>query len=139
MKLKTITLIGLFIPSFLNAQTLTETIRKTDNEQFVEAAEAFNKLILTEPNNARFYFYAGENYFQKGIPDSALIFWNKTMTVDPESPFSLIGVGKSLCLKGDIAGAKTKFALAESMTKKGKYKKNKSELLKCVAKAWISF
>ena len=139
MKLKTLTLIGLFIHSFLNAQTLTETIRKTDNEQFVEAAEAFNKLILSEPNNASFYFYAGENYFQKGVPDSALIFWNKTMTVDPESPFSFIGVGKSLCLKGDIAGAKTKFALVEAMTKKGKYKKYKAEVLKCVAKAYISF
>lgn len=139
MKLKILTLIGLFIPSFLNAQTLTETIRKTNNEQFVEAVGAFNKLILTEPNNACFYFYAGENFFEKGVPDSALIFWNKTMTVDPESPFSLIGVGKSLCLKGDIAGAKTKFALAESMTKKGKYKKTKAEVLKCIAKAWISF
>ena len=49
-------------------QNITDAIRKTDNERFSEATLDFNKLILLEPKNACNYFYAGENYFEKGAP-----------------------------------------------------------------------
>lgn len=59
-------------------QNITDAIRKTDNERFSEATLDFNKLILLEPKNACNYFYAGENYFEKGEIDSAILYWNRT-------------------------------------------------------------
>ena len=57
----------------------------------------------------------------------------KTVTYDRKSPFSFVGVGKALLMKGDATGAQSQFALALSMTKN----KN-SEILRCVAKAYLS-
>ena len=133
MKLKKITLFIVLLNSSLFAQTITDAIKKTENERFAEATIDFNKLIAANPIDACNFFYAGENYFEKDELDSAVIFWNKTMQADPKSPFSFVGVGKALLMKGDVAGAQSQFALALSMTKN----KN-SEILRCVAKAYLT-
>jgi tetratricopeptide (TPR) repeat protein len=133
MKFKKITLFIVLLNTSLFAQNISEAIKKTENERFNEATKQFNALIAATPINACNYFYAGENYFEKGELDSAVIFWNKTMQADPKSPFSFVGVGKALLMKGDIAGAQSQFALALSMTKN----KN-SEILRCVAKAYLT-
>ena len=114
-------------------QNITDAIRKTDNERFSEATLDFNKLILLEPKNACNYFYAGENYFEKGEIDSAILYWNRTMDMDPESPFSFVGIGKAMLIKGDVNGATKQFSAALTMTKN----KN-AEVLRCIALAYLS-
>ena len=114
-------------------QNITDAIRKTDNERFSEATLDFNKLILLEPKNACNYFYAGENYFEKGEIDSAILYWNRTMDMDPESPFSFVGIGKAMLIKGDVNGATKQFSAALTMTKN----KN-AEVLRCIALSYLS-
>ncbi|MBL7893191.1 MAG: hypothetical protein JNL63_11220, partial [Bacteroidia bacterium] len=42
--------------SVLNAQTLTDAIRMTENEQFESANKVFENLVIAEPTNGN-YFY----------------------------------------------------------------------------------
>ncbi len=133
MKLVKLSLIALLVNSSVFAQTISDAIKKTDNERFAEATIDFNKLMALEPVNACNFFYAGENYYEKGELDSAIIYWNKTMQADAKSPFASVGLGKALFVKGDVAAAQVQFATALTLTKS----KN-SEVLRCIAKAYLS-
>lgn len=114
-------------------QTLKDAVYKTDNERFSEAAIEFQKLIALEPSNGCNYFYYGENYFEKGELDSAIMMWNKALVVDPLTALSFVGQGKSLWMKGDQVGAKAQFTKALTMTKN----KN-AEILRTIAEAYIT-
>ena len=74
---KTILLGVIGFTGFLNAQTLQECIKKTDNENFEAAAANFRSLIAREPAKGENHFYYGENFFKSGDIDSANIFYQK--------------------------------------------------------------
>ena len=52
MKLKKLTLFIILLNTSLFAQTITDAIKKTDNERFSEATIDFNKLIAANPIDA---------------------------------------------------------------------------------------
>lgn len=132
MKTYKILAFALLFSSMSFAQTLKDAIYKTDNERFSEAAIEFRKLIAIEQANGCNYFYYGENFYDRGEIDSAIVMWNKASVMDPESPLSYVGLGKSLWIKGDMAGAKMHFTKALSMSKN----KN-AEVMRAIAETYI--
>ena len=140
MKKHVIFAFALGLGSFLNAQTLKDAIYKTENERFSEAVSDFAKLTQLETTNGTNYFYFGELYFERGLMsksdksyiDSALIFWEKAVAVDPTNPMSLVAKGKSLWVKGQIDAGKVEFSKATTLTKN----KN-AEVLRAIAETYI--
>ncbi|MES2798401.1 MAG: tetratricopeptide repeat protein [Bacteroidota bacterium] len=117
--MKKYTLVALSILSlgFVKAQTLEEAIKKTDNERYEEAGKVFRALIAKDAANASNYFYYGENYYQGDDLDSAIIVWKKGNAIDAANALSMVGMGKSLWLKGDTTAGKKYFDQAISSTK----------------------
>ncbi|MEO8085485.1 MAG: tetratricopeptide repeat protein [Bacteroidota bacterium] len=80
----------------LHAQTLNDAIRLTDNEQFEAASSAFRTLIASEPANASYYYYSGENYLLSDNADSALIMYDLGLKADPANLLVQIGHAKHM-------------------------------------------
>jgi len=103
----------------LNAQSLQEAIKYTENEQYTRAKSMLNALIKSAPTKPDAYFYLGNVYLKLEIPDSALVFFNKAKEVDPKFNLGLVGAGAALYQKGKKAEAKASFdqALLASKSK----------------------
>jgi len=132
MKTNKILAFVLLFSSMSYGQTLKDAIYKTENERFSEAASEFRKLIALEPANGCNYFYYGENFYDRGELDSAMVLWSKASTMDPESPLSYVGLGKTQWMKGDMAGAKANFTKALTVSKN----KN-AEVMRAIAETYI--
>src|SRR4051812_10979607 len=114
------------------AQTLQETIIKTENENFDLAAASYRALILKEPTNGQNYFYYGENFFKRGDIDSANIFYQKGSEVNATNPLNYVGLGKVILAKGNINEARTQFFKATTLGAN----KN-ADVLRKIAEAWL--
>lgn len=117
----------------LNAQTLQEVIKQTDNENFDAAAVNFRALIAKEPTKGENYFYFGENYFKSDDIDSANIYYAKGAEVNATNPLNYVGLGKVLLAKGNVADAKTQFFKAATLGGP----KN-AEVMRRTAEAWLA-
>jgi len=89
-------LFALLVGVNLNAQTLQDAIRLTENEQYEAATAAFKALIAKEPTNATNYYYLGENYLLSDNPDSAELMYDQGAKVDPNNLLLPIGHAKHL-------------------------------------------
>jgi tetratricopeptide (TPR) repeat protein len=89
----------------LKAQTLTDAITFTKNEQYDQAEALFQKLIQAEPGNSKLYFYFGENvllnYFSDSISNSLTVamqeagdLFNKGVTANPAEPLNYVGLAR---------------------------------------------
>jgi len=116
----------------IQAQTLQEAIKKTDNERFESAAVDFRDLIAKE-NKGENYFYSGENYFKRGEEDSANILYLKGAELNPAYPLNFVGLGKTQLVKNDLNGAKTQFFKATSIS----LSKN-AEVYRKIAEAYLA-
>jgi tetratricopeptide (TPR) repeat protein len=130
---KTIVAGVLSLTGLLNAQTLPETIKKTDNENFDAAAASFRQLIAKEPAKGEYYFYYGENYFKSDDVDSANIFYQKGVELNATNPLNYVGLGKVLLAKGNTADAKAQFYKAATL---GGAKN--AEVMRRTAEAWLA-
>src|SRR2546422_224641 len=86
--------LALLFSVILEAQTLSDAIRLTDNEQYEVASEIYKALIAKEPNNAAYYAYLGDNYLLSDNPDSALIAYQHGQKTDANNPLVKIGLAK---------------------------------------------
>jgi len=129
---KTSIAFALGFTGFLNAQTLQESIKKTDNENFDAAAANFRALILKEPTKGENYFYLGENYFKSGDADSANIFYQKGIDVNATNPLNYVGLGKVLLFNGNASDAKAQFYKAATLG----LNKN-AEVMRRTSEAWL--
>jgi tetratricopeptide (TPR) repeat protein len=115
----------------LHAQTLKEASYKTDNERFSEASSEFKALVAKEPTGVN-YFYFGENYYEWGEKDSALLIWKTGAEKDLVSPMSFVAKGKMLWVTGNKDAAKVEFTKALTSTKN----KN-AEVMRAIAETYI--
>lgn len=122
----------MIVAGTLNAQTIEEAKKKTDNERYELAAKDFRTLIQESPSNGEVYFFQGDNYLKSDNLDSARISWAKGFSVDPTNFYSIIGVGKSLWYSGDTTTANLKFDEAI-----GTARKKNPEVLRQVAAPMI--
>jgi len=107
---------AVLIAGIATAQTLPESIKKTENERYESAATDFKALIAKEANNGANYFYYGENYFNRGDVDSANMFYSKGIELSPTYPMNFVGAGKVMLSKNDVNGAKAQFFKATSIS-----------------------
>lgn len=101
--------------SAIMAQTLTDAIKLTTNEQFAKADAVFTSLIQFQPNNGELYFYYGENYFKNDNLEMANKFYQKGVDVNATNPFCYVGLGKIQWYEGKQAEAKANFYKATTL------------------------
>jgi Flp pilus assembly protein TadD len=101
-----------------NAQNLQDAITKTENERFELAASDYRQLINKDPGKGDNYFYYGDNFFNNGKPDSALIIYKKGTDVQPTNGLNYVGMGKVLLLQGKDADANANLFKAKTLAGK---------------------
>lgn len=101
----------------VNAQTLQNAQKLTDNEQFSDAAKIYASLLKLN-NNGENNFYMGENYFKQENLDSALFFYSKGLEAQPDYALNYVGKGKVNWFKGNADVAKTSFDKALELSKR---------------------
>ncbi len=110
----------------VSAQDLSTALRKTENEQFIDAKAIYEALIIREPNNGDNYYYFGINYLKsyftdstnivyREVSDKATELFQKGIQVDSANPLNFIGMGKLALQSGNIAQARSYFDKAESL------------------------
>lgn len=114
------------------AQTLSEIIVKTDNENYDAAAKDFKALLARDPNKGDYYFYYGENFFKRGETDSANMMYAKGAEVNATNPLNYVGLGKVLLAKSNVDGAKPQFYKAVSLSAS-----KSAEVFRRLAEAWL--
>ena len=72
-----------------------------DDLQFHKARNFFQDQVKASPADVRSYCWLGDAYLGLQKTDSAMQMYQKAATVDPKSPFPLIGLGKIALLKGE--------------------------------------
>lgn len=97
------------------AQTLTDAIKQTSNEQFETADATFKSLIQGQPNNGELYFYYGENYFKNGNLEMANTIYKKGSDLNATNPLPYVGLGKVQWFQGKQADAKANFYKATTL------------------------
>lgn len=107
----------------INAQTLQEAIKKTENERYEAASADFKALIAKEPAKGDYYFYYGENYFKNDDLDSAMIMYKKGAETSAMYPLNFVGIGKVFLFQNKESDANTNIfkakTLADDKTNKG--------------------
>ena len=124
---------GVMISGIVNAQTLNDAKRLTENEQFESASKAFEQLITAEPANSSAYYYYGENYFQNDNAVQAKTLYQKGVSVNANGPLNYVGLGKIEYINGNVALATENFTKAKTLSQ------NKSaEVLMEIAEVYIN-
>ncbi len=107
----------------INAQTVQEAIKKTENERYEAASSDFKALIAKEPNKGDYYFYYGENFFKNDDLDSAMIMYKKGSETSAMYPLNYVGIGKVFLFQNKESDANTNIfkakTLADDKTNKG--------------------
>jgi len=92
----------MFLSVGVNAQTLADGIRMTENEQYTAAKAVFQKLVAAEPTKGDNYFYFGDLLLKMDNPDSALIVFKRGTELVPSNPLTHVGLGRALCYAGKM-------------------------------------
>lgn len=100
----------------LNAQTLNDAIRMTENEQFESANKVFENLITAEPTNGNYFYYYGENYFKNDLFDKAKEKYQKGIEVNPNNAINYVGLGKIQQAQGNFKDADANFFKAKTIS-----------------------
>jgi tetratricopeptide (TPR) repeat protein len=120
---------GIFCMLFginVKAQTLTNAITYSKNEQYDKADSLFQQLIKAEPGNSKLYFYYGENtllnFFSDTISNSLTVvakdagdLFNKGVTVNASDPLNYVGLAKVAFYVGEDAKAQDMRNKAKSL------------------------
>lgn len=93
-------LLFLFCLKQVNAQSILEAQKLTDNEQYENASSVYQALILKTPNDANLYYYYADNLLLSDNADSAGIVFDKGFSIDQLNP--LIKIGKAKILLDNI-------------------------------------
>lgn len=108
------------------AQTLSDAMRLTDNEQYEAASAAFQALIAKEPSNATNYYYFGENYLLSDNLDSALKMYDAGEKADPNNVLIPVGRAKYYLHMFSMAEMKRNVNIATDDYNKAKGEYDKS-------------
>ena len=90
----------------VNAQSIQDAKKLTDNEQYENATALYQSLISKNPADASLYYFLGDNLLLSDNPDSARIIFDKGKTIDASNPFIKIGEAKILLDKISVREAK---------------------------------
>lgn len=120
----------------MNAQTLQDAIRLTENENYTNAKAAFKKLIAAQPANGDNYFYFGDLLLKMDDDDSANVVFQKGVDMEPTNPLTHVGKGRGLLYTGKMEDGIKELSQAENLTvaqsgKKGTLAPQKQAIIYC--------
>lgn len=123
MKKTTITFLtaGLLFVTGLKAQTIQEGMNHLYAKRHKSAAEIFQKLIATNPNNIEAIYWLGQSYFNMDDNAAARQLYEKALATNGGAPLILVGIGHADLLDNKNNDARQRFeaALTASRTNKG--------------------
>lgn len=90
----------------IEAQSIQEARKLTDNEQYENASAVYQALIEKTPNDAKLYYYYGDNLLLSDNADSAAMIFEKGKIIDGTNPLIKIGSAKILLDKTGVREAK---------------------------------
>lgn len=90
----------------VEAQSIQEARKLTDNEQYENASALYQALIAKTPNDANLYYYYGDNLLLSDNADSATMIFEKGKLIDGSNPLIKIGSAKILLDKISVREAK---------------------------------
>lgn len=111
-----------FAGTTAHAQSLDDAKKAITAEQYQKAKTMLKNLTVTEASKDENYFYLGWVYLKQNDPDSAKIWFNKGVGVNPKSSLNYVGLGAVARLNKDQAGATSNFntAIANAAKKDSK-------------------
>lgn len=104
--------------SAVSAQSLDDAKKAIDAEQYQKAKSMLKNLTVTEANKDENYFYLGWAYLKEDEADSAKIWFNKGIAVNPKSSLNYVGLGAIAHLDKDNTTAINNFNQAISLAPK---------------------
>jgi len=107
-----------FFGAAAKAQSLDDARKAINAEQYQKAKSMLKNLTVTEANKDENYFYLGWVYLIQDEPDSAKLWFNKGIAVNPKSALNFVGLGAVARLDKDANGMNTNFNTAVSFVKK---------------------
>jgi tetratricopeptide (TPR) repeat protein len=123
MKKTTITFLtaGLLLITGLKAQTIQEGMNHLYAKRHKSAADVFQKLIATNPNNIEAIYWLGQTYFNMDDNAAARQLYEKALATNGGAPLILVGIGHADLLDNKNNDARQRFeaALTASRTNKG--------------------
>ena len=92
MKKTTITFLtaGLLFVTGLKAQTIQEGMNHLNAKRQKSAAEVFQKLIATNPNNIEAIYWLGQSYFNMDDNVAARQLYEKALSTNGSAPLILV-------------------------------------------------
>ena len=118
--MKTIGLLSLVLvlnTAFLQAQTLKDAIRLSENEEYEKAEKAFEVLLTSNPENGLTYYYYGENYFNNKQLEKARMAYQKGIELFPGNAINYVGLGKIYYVANKMDEANNNFFTAKTLSK----------------------
>lgn len=112
-KFKILSVAFLATVSVMNAQDIDQAKKAIDAEQFENAKSTLKSIIKADPSEGKAYFLLGNLYLVQKVADSAKMTYTSGLAAKDEAHFNYIGLGQMDLDKGDVAAAKTKFALVK--------------------------
>jgi Flp pilus assembly protein TadD len=106
------------IGTTVSAQSLDDAKAAISAEQYQKAKSMLQNLTVTQSTKDENYFYLGWVYLKEDEPDSAKLWFNKGLAVNPKSALNLVGLGAVARLDKDQATASSDFNQALSISKK---------------------
>lgn len=128
----------------VNAQTLQDAIRMTENENYTNAKAAFKKLVAAEPANGDNYFYFGDLLLRMDDEDSANVVFQKGVDIEPTNPLTHVGKGRGLLYTGKMEDGIKELSAADNLVtaqsgKKGTLTPQKQAVIYCeLAETYIN-
>jgi tetratricopeptide (TPR) repeat protein len=108
----------LFIGSSAFAQSLADAKKAIDDEQYQKAKSMLKNLTVTQPDKDENFFYLGWVYLKQDYVDSAKLFFNKGIAVNPKSALNYAGLGAAAHVEKDNSTATNDFNQAISLAGK---------------------
>ncbi|WP_461450542.1 tetratricopeptide repeat protein [Mucilaginibacter sp.] len=99
----------LFAGSAAKAQSLDDAKKAIGAEQYSKAKSMLKNLTVTQPTKDEDYFYLGWVYLQQDEPDSAKLWFNKGVAVNPKSSLNYVGLGAVAFVDKDRTTATSDF------------------------------
>jgi tetratricopeptide (TPR) repeat protein len=107
-----------FVGSAVKAQSLDDAKKAINAEQYQKAKSMLKNLTVTQADKDENYFYLGWVYLIQDEADSAKLWFNKGIAVNPKSSLNFVGLGAVARLVKDQAGMNSNFTTAISFIKK---------------------
>src|ERR1700759_106477 len=107
-----------FVGSSVFAQSLDDAKKAIDAEQYQKAKSMLKNLTVTEATKDENYFYLGWVYLKEDETDSAKMWFNKGIAVNPKSSLNYVGLGAVAHLDKDNTTAVTNFNQAIALSPK---------------------